>query len=181
MQDSTKHKVIHFSFHAIFATVVFAFWTVPIIVFCVVVWRKGNFISTVVFLLCASSGLMLFYLPEQYYRPRSFELNGHLYELLGVRFYKRMMMNGDYMNRFRRRFLPSYRVISNCDSLRKFEGQARTYEKGHLMWFAVTMIAGVYALILRSDVLAIFLFVSSIITQLYPVIMQRYLQSRISK
>src|ERR1051326_8502165 len=98
MQDSAKHRLIHLLFRATFASMVFAFWTVPMIVFCVVVWRKGNIISTVVFLLGAGLSLMMFYLPEQYYQPKSFELNGRFYERLGIRFYKRWMMNGDYMN-----------------------------------------------------------------------------------
>jgi Glycosyl-4,4'-diaponeurosporenoate acyltransferase len=181
MQDSAKLKVINLSFRATFATMVFAFWTVPMIAFCVVVWRKGNIISTVAFLLCAGLGLMMFYLPEQYYRPKSFELNGQFYERLGIRFYKRWMMNGDYMNRFRRRFLPNHRVIDGCDSMRKFEAQSRTYEKGHLMWFIVTAFAGVYAMVLSSHVLALCLFVSSLVTQLYPAILQRYLRIRIAK
>ena len=181
MQDSPKHRLIHLSFRAVLATMVFAFWTVPMIVFCVVVWRKGNIISTVVFLLCAGLGLMLFYLPEQYYQPRAFEFNGHFYKRLGIRFYKRWMMNGDHMNRFRRRFLPDYRVIDSCDSMRKFEAQARTYEKGHLMWFSVTAFAGIYAMVLSSHVLALCLFISSLVTQLYPAILQRYLRIRITK
>jgi len=181
MQESAKRKVIHLSFRAIFATIVFAFWTVPMIVFSVVVWRKGNVISTVVFLLGAGLSLMMFYLPEQYYRPRAFELNGRFYERLGIRFYKRWMMNGDYMNRFSRRFLPDYRVIDGCDSMRKFEAQVRTYEKGHLMWFGVTALAGIYAIVLSSHVLALCLFTSSLVTQLYPAILQRYLRIRITK
>jgi hypothetical protein len=160
---------------------VFALWTVPMIAFCVVVWRKGNIISTVVFLLCASLGLMMFYLPEQYYQPRAFELDGRFYERLGIRFYKRWMMNGDYMNRVRRRFLPDYRVIDSRDSMRKFAATARTYEKGHLMWFSVTALAGVYAIVLSSYFLALCLFLSSLVTQLYPAILQRYLRTRITK
>jgi cobalamin biosynthesis protein CobD/CbiB len=91
------------------------------------------------------------------------------------------MMNGDYMNRFRRRFQPDYRVIDSCHSMRQFEAQARTYEKGHLMWFSVTAFAGIYALVLSSHVLALFLFISSLVTQLYPAILQRYLRTRITK
>ena len=93
---------------------------------------------------------MMYYLPEQYYRPRTFEFNRRFYERMGIRFYKRWMMNGDYMNHFTRRFLPDYRVIDSCESMRKFEAQARTYEKGHLMWFSVTVLAGVYSLVLSS-------------------------------
>ena len=181
MQDSAKLKVIKYSFQAVLATIVFAFWTLPMIWFCFTVWRNGNFLFTVVFLLCASLGLMMFYLPEQYYRPRPFELNGVLYERLGIRFYKRWMMNGDYMNRFRRRFLPDYRVIASCDSMRQFETRARTYEKGHLMWFTVTVLAGIYAIVMSSYILALCLFISSLVTQLYPAILQRYLRTRISK
>lgn len=181
MQDSAKHKAIDLSFRATFATIVFAFWTVPMIAFCVVVWRKGNIISTVVFLLCASLGLMTYFLPDQYYRPRAFELNRHFYERLGIKIYKRWMMNGDYMNRFRRRFLLGYRVIASCESMRKLEAQTRTYEKGHLMWFSVTALAAVYAIVLSSYFLALCLFLSSLVTQLYPAILQRYLRTRITK
>ena len=65
--------------------------------------------------------------------------------------------------------------------MRQFEAQARTYEKGHLMWFSVTAFAGIYALVLSSYVLALCLFVSCLVTQLYPAFLQRYLRTRITK
>ena len=120
----------------------------------------------------------MLWLPARYYRPKPFEAGGRVYELLGVRFYRRWMMNGDYMNRIARRFVPGYRVITNSDSMRKFEAQARRHEKGHLMWFFITALAGAYAAALGSTALAACLFLSSLLVHLYPMMLQRYTRAR---
>ena len=174
-----KQRVVHYAAHAVFAALVFVFWTLPMILFCVAVWRKGRFALTAGFLLCAGASFFVLRLPARYYRPKSFESDGRVYELLGVRFYKRWMMNGDYMNRLTRRFVPGYRIVSGADSLRKFEAQARRHEKGHLLWFIITALAGSYAAVLGSTALAACLFLSSLLVHLYPLMLQRYTRARI--
>lgn len=181
MRDSVKQRVVHYSMHAILAALVFFFWTLPMILFCLVVWRNGSLMLTVGFLLCTSASVLVLYLPDQYYHPKSFELSGRLYELLGVKFYKRWMMNGDYMNHIIRRFVPEYRVVDSFASMRKFEAQARRHEKGHFMWVIITMLAGVYATILGSYMLAICLLLSGLMVHLYPMMLQRYTRARIYK
>src|SRR5262249_39476458 len=134
-----------------------------------------------IYLLAISTSVLAMFLPAGYFRPRSFELNGRIYEILGIRFFKRFMLHGDYLNRRMRRFESNYRIITNREAMRRFEAQTRANEAGHLMWLVVTVPSVVYAAILGCGKLAMYLFFSNLVINVYPIMLQRYIRARIHR
>lgn len=157
-----------------------AFWILPMSLFWLALWSNGTAGLIYGCLSCMCASLLVLYLPGRCCEPRSCELSGRFYELLGIRLYKRWMLNGDYMNRFIRRSAPNYRVVARA-SMQWFEAQTRLGERCHLIGFLMTVTAITCAVVVGLYWLAAFLFISNIIINLYPIMLQRYTRGCIYK
>ena len=158
-----------------------AFWILPMVVFLVAIWAHNDkLLLSCGCLICMSASLLVLYLPESYYQPKSFELSGRLYKLLGIRYYKRWMVDGDYMNKLIRQFDADYQVVSRSSS-RRFEEKTRSNEREHLILFLVSFPAIIYSILVGWYSYAVFLYLSNVIVNFYPIMLQRYNRSRIYK
>ena len=82
----------------------FAISITPIELFMLEVWPRHGFFSLLLFVAPLIAGCVFVQLlPERYYRIKSCESSGRIYERLGIRFFKRFTPNGDYINRVIRR------------------------------------------------------------------------------
>src|SRR5687768_15903720 len=87
-------------------------WLAPLLMFWLYVWGPlrpfhypagdvappgAAFLASL--LVCLAS----LWLPPSYFRIRSFERSGHVYEALGVRSFRWLVPDGDFANRWRRR------------------------------------------------------------------------------
>jgi hypothetical protein len=119
--------------------------------------------------------------PGCYYRLRGFEADGRVYRDIGIRQFKRFVLDGDYMNRWKRARTPAYRLIhTRCDAL-AWEERARAAETAHGLHLLLlcpcialsvstarpSFAAGALALLIGFD--------------LYPVFLQRYNRARIAR
>ena len=106
----------------------------PLELFLLEVWPRHGSASLLLLLLPLIGGSLLsLSLPQQYYRTKSFEASGNVYERLGVRFFKRFVSDGDYINRVARQSDPGYRVVSDEDSILRVEAGTRWAESLHLV------------------------------------------------
>ena len=155
---------------------------VPIELFLIEVWPRQGLL---ILLFIIAPGLVGWQvarlLPECYYRTKPFELSGRIYKRLGVRFFRRFVPNGDYINRIIRRSEPEYKVISDKDSIIVFEGRTRLAEKCHLAALLLPLPAAVYALMLGWHWFALWMILPFIPFHLYPVLLQRYTRARIER
>lgn len=155
---------------------------VPIELFLVEIWERHGFFSLLFVILPLFVGdLIVRHLPERYYQTRNFELSGRLYELLGIHFFKRLVPNGDYINRINRRSDPGYRVIRNKASLLEFESSTRLAERCHLVSLLMVLPSTIYAVALGWNQFALLLLLPNILVHLYPVLLQRYTRARIDR
>lgn len=169
-------------YHAVMIIISCTACILPMEMFLFEIWPLHGFFSLLFFLLPLIGGsLLALCLPQQYYRTKYFEASGHVYERLGIRFFKRIVSDGDYINRFTRRSDPGYRVVSNKGSLLRFEAGTRWAECLHLAWLVVTLPSIVYALILDWNWFALWLFLPNILLHLYLVLLQRYTRARIHR
>jgi Glycosyl-4,4'-diaponeurosporenoate acyltransferase len=120
-------------------------------------------------------------LPERYYQIKSFESSGRVYERLGIRFFKRFVPNGDYINRRIRHSEPVYRVICDENSIVKFEAGTRLAERCHIVSLLLMLPSAAYALMLGWNNFALWILLPNIPLHLYPVLLQRYTRARIQK
>ena len=52
---------------------------------------------------------------DYYFRPKSFEKNGKIYEKMGIRTFKKFLPFGDYTNRLIRKFAPKHRLVDSSE------------------------------------------------------------------
>jgi hypothetical protein len=132
-------------------------------------------VFAVLSVLCVAA----WWLPPSYYRVQSFERSGRVYEALGVRLFRRLVPDGDYANRWRRRTSPGFRILANRAAARAFLGRTEESERGHL----VLLLLGLPSIALAWQVgwygWAIYLGVGNVLVNLYPVLLQRYTRARL--
>ena len=153
---------------------------VPIELFLIEIWPRHGFSSLLLFVgPLVAGGIIARILPERYYRIRSFESGGRIYERLGVRFFKRFVPNGDYVNRRIRQAHPNYRVIFDQESMVRFEVGTHLAEALHIGGLILAVPCSAYALLLGWNKFALWLLLANIAVHFYPVLLQRYTRSRI--
>lgn len=154
----------------------------PIELFLVELWPRLGFSSLLLVVVPLMAGLVVVgLLPESYYRIKRFESSGRLYKTLGIRFFKRFVPNGDYVNRMIRGSEAGYRVVRDERSIVRFEALTRTAEKCHLVSLLLILPSTAYALLLGWYGLALWLLLPNIPLHLYPVLLQRYTRGRIQR
>lgn len=124
---------------------------------------------------------MLKALIESYFAPKSWERSGRLYELLGIRFFKKYLpTSGDWVMRhiWRSKMLED----GNTETLKQHVGFTRACEAIHLICGIVML-----GLLLDSATsghkfkFAILALVLNMVGNLYPVMLQRYNRARIHR
>lgn len=163
-------------------------WLGPLVMFWLYVWGPlrpfhypaGDlFPSITLFLLLAASCVAAWWLPSAYYGIRRFERSGLVYEVLGVRQFRRFVPNGDLANRWQRRRDPDFRVIRDVRTALAFEGRTRESERGHLVLFLMGALSTAFAWRLGWTGWALYLGLGNVIVNLYPIMLQRYTRARL--
>jgi hypothetical protein len=148
-------------------------WIAPMLRF----WLFAPF-SPLLLAGCAAS-TALWWLPAGWYRIRPFE--PRLYEKLGVRWFRRIVPNGDWVNAWRRRHDRLYRVVGNARTLAELRERTMVGEKSHLVLLFTGAFSALYAWTIGWNGWAAYLAVSNVLANLYPVLLQRYTRSRIRR
>jgi hypothetical protein len=120
-------------------------------------------------------------LPNFYHRLRPLEADGSLYRSLGVRFFKRFVVDGDYMNRAKRAKRPGYCVIRTRSDALEREQLSRTTETAHLFHLLLLIPAIVLAERAGRLIFAAAMTALLIGFDLYPVLLQRYNRARVRR
>jgi hypothetical protein len=126
----------------------------------------------VVFLAC----LTPWWLPASYYAVRRFEQSGRLYEILGVRWFRNFVPDGDLANRWRR-----VRIVTNRHLAAAFVERTKLSEKSHLVLLLIGVATCIYAWQIGWRGWAIYLAVANILVHSYPILLQRYTRARLQR
>ena len=115
-------------------------------------------------------------LSERYFRPKAIEIDGRIFEWLGVVRFKRLLMGLLTVDAGRRR--ESAYVLSgrSLDDVRAFERRSRRSEVVHGLWLVVAVVFLVFGLWVRS------LFVAGLVVlaaNLHCFLLQRYNRVRV--
>ena len=155
---------------------------IPVELFLVEIWGRHGVSSLLFFVLpLVTAWLIARVLPERYYQIKTFESSGWMYEAIGIRFFKRFVPNGDYINRTIRRFQPDYRLVSDERSMVQFEAGTRLAERCHLVSLLLVLPSASYALMLGWTGFAVWILLPNIPLHLYPVLLQRYTRARLQR
>ena len=117
--------------------------------------------------------------PERYFRVQPFERDGRFYRAVGVRVFRKVVPNGDWMNRARRRRDRTFRLIASRADIASWLPRTKASETGHLVMMVLGILSAAYAAAVGWAAWAVALTLGNIITNVYPVFLQRYTRARL--
>jgi hypothetical protein len=161
--------------------VITVIWIAPLVWFNFQLVRHGRPLLTVAYVASALLSVSVVWLPEAYFQPRPFERSGRIYERLGIRFFRRFMLQGDYYNRALRGNDPAHRVITGRASAKRYDAQTRAAERAHLINLIVGVVITLYGLCLGFYRFAVLFTASNALFNVYPIMLQRYTRGRIDR
>jgi hypothetical protein len=129
-------------------------------------------------LSCAGVLLLPALLPRAYFEPRAFERGG-FYPALGLRWFRAVAPDGDWINRRLRRLDPTYRVIRDRRTRAAHIAGSITNERWHTSWLLLGLVTQASALHTRQYGWAVTVTVFNVAFNLYPVLHQRYKRARV--
>ena len=119
------------------------------------------------------------YILDLYFKPKSFERSGKIYEALGVRQFKKFMFNGDYMNALLKKFDHNYKLIRNKSYARDREVATRIFEGVHIGGCSIMVYCLIYSLADGDYKNAAINTALNTVVNIYPTMLQRYNRARI--
>lgn len=122
---------------------------------------------------------------ENYYQIKHFEQSGKIYEYLGIKSFRKALL---YIAKHRKNEIPFKNYFLkeySIDALKKYEQMSRKSEKSHVI-IAIVMLLymvriGVFIDSIFDSVFLLFFTIVNIVTNIYPVFLQRYNRIRIKK
>lgn len=102
------------------------------------------------------------------------------YVRAGIRIFRKFVQDGDFVNNQQRKLSLSYKVI-NGNTYDRFLKKVMMYERFHLFLLMFFTLSSLLAVLNKNYVVAILIFTSNIIFNLYPVMLQQYNRMRIAK
>jgi hypothetical protein len=117
--------------------------------------------------------------PQRYFRVRPFERDGRFYRAVGVRAFRKVVPNGDWMNRARRRRDRTFRLITSRADIASWLPRTKASETGHLVLMVLGIFSAAYAAYVGWTAWAFALTLGNIATNVYPVFLQRYTRARL--
>jgi hypothetical protein len=131
------------------------------------------------FLAVAVLSAALWWVPKRYYELRGFERSGGFYASLGVRLFRRLVPDGDFANRWRRRREPLFRMIRGRGDVSRFMRRTEESERGHLVLLAFGIASAAFAWHIGWRGWALYLTCGNVVANVYPILLQRYTRSRL--
>lgn len=156
------------------------FWTalllVPVVVFCYSWMEKKLF-----WIFFVISTLAIF-LPKYFFDSIQLSDNAVFYKKIGVGFINRFTQNGDIVNNLLRKKYPDYKVVVRKKiSVRKLVDQTYVFEKFHFIFFLFFLMLTAYAIVKGYFGWATLFFISNIIYNIYPALLQQYIRIRLKR
>ena len=136
----------------------------------VVVWVPMTVLGTI-------SHVVPLRLPERFHRLRPVEIDGRVYERLGVRLFKRALRRGPATW-----FNPSLRMPARRDaeSLARLDAAMRNAEATHAILFVATLPVVAHAIVRRWWAAAAWTLAFDVVVNGYPVMLQRDNRGRLT-
>lgn len=154
------------------------FWSIinltPVAVFCY------NLMELRLFLIFSSISFLTVFIPNSFLGIISIGKTTAVYKKIGVNFIGKFTQNGSVINKLIRKKHPDYRVLSpGRQSFTRVIRQTYFFEKFHLLLFVFFTLAAVHALLEDYIMWVIILFVTNLVYNVYPVLLQQYIRLKL--
>jgi hypothetical protein len=159
-------------------------WIAPMIVVNIVTTRQSGLLERFYarsWVVLYSLSLVAWRLPRSWFRPREWEIQGRVYEALGVRWFKQFMIGGDRHHRRVRQHIKGYRAFAGTDTRRGLAELTIGGEKAHIIMFLFAFWPMLFSAIAGLWKYSCFIAACNAVTNIYPIMLQRYTRSRITR
>ena len=120
----------------------------------------------------------LLLLPRSYFRPRGFE-RPQMYRAIGIRVFRYLAPDGDWVNGKVRRFDPGYRVIRTRNDIPAHIRGSNMGERMHLSLLIGGLITAWFSMTLGEPWFAGWITIGNVVFNLYPILHQRDKRARL--
>jgi hypothetical protein len=152
------------------------FWTIlsftPVIGF----WAAANSMQLCYIFIGISVVSLL--LPARYLQISN---NPKFYESIGVKLIRKLVQNGDLVNKFNRKGNPQYTVIKGKTNALKYMQTVVMYERYHFICFIFFLLTTVYTIINAQYSFTLIIIIANIIYNICPILLQQYNRARLAK
>jgi hypothetical protein len=153
-----------------------AFWTalafIPIFAF----WSGVSFVPWFyIFIAVATAAL---FIPARLIQLSN---RARFYERLGVKTIRKLVQNGDLVNRFIRKKSPNYKVVKDRAAAVRYLRSVTMYERFHFFFFIYFLLVAGYAIARNKYQLGGIILVMNIIYNMCPMLLHQYNKLKISR
>lgn len=146
----------------------------PITVFC---FSNMNVKWILIFFIIS---FLTIFLPRSFFNIFQLGTNSSVYKKTGVIFINKFTQNGDIINRIIRKKYPGYKLVSKKNSsIKKLFNQTYMFEKFHFLMFSFFLLISFFAVFIHLYGWAIFIIITNLIYNVYPILLQQYIRLRI--
>lgn len=146
----------------------------PISVFCF------NFLNFSYFYIFLGISFLPIFLKNSFLDKLQISKNTKTYQKIGVHLVNYVTQNGAIINGLIKNRFPTYRVVTNKkSSLARLINQTYLFEKFHLIFFLFFTLVIIYALGQDYFYWAFVIFITNIVYNIYPNLLQQYLRLRL--
>jgi hypothetical protein len=154
--------------------VVNLFWTILCFIPLITYWiTAGRLLWCFIFIGLSMLSLLL---PLKYLHLSN---SPTFYEAWGVRFIRKFVQQGEYVNRFIRKSNPNYRIVKHKSNAAQYLKTTLMYERFHFLCFVFFIATAIHALISGHYLLVIIILIANVIYNVYPMLLQQYNRARI--
>jgi hypothetical protein len=120
-------------------------------------------------------------LPKSFYDRFQISTDMQVYRKMGVHQFKRFATNGDIINNRIRARYPSFRNVTNFESLKKKLNETYFVEKSHTVLFVFCLLTSLYAFWAAAYTTAVIIFIGNVVFNWYPNLLQQYNRVRYTR
>jgi hypothetical protein len=151
------------------------FWTIICFIPVIAFWMTADTFWLYIFIGISVVSLLL---PAKLLQ---LSRNPKFYEILGVKFIRKLVQNGEYANRLIKRKNPHYKLIKDRAHATHYMRTIIMYERYHFLCFIFFMLTAVYALINQHYIFSTLILIANIIYNVCPILLQQYNWARVLK
>jgi hypothetical protein len=152
------------------------FWTIlgftPVIGF----WVAANSMRLCYIFIGIS--ILSLLLPARYLQLSS---DPKFYEGLGVKLIRKLVQNGELINKFIRKNNPQHTIIKGKTNALQYMQTVAMYERYHFMCFVFFLLTIVYTIIKAQYSFTLIIIIANIIYNISPILLQQYNRARLAK
>jgi len=107
--------------------------------------------------------------------------NPKFYERLGIKFIRKFVQHGEYVNTLKRKAKPHYSVVNNRTGAAQYMKTIVMYERFHFICFVFFLSTAIHALVTGHYLLFMVILIANVIYNIYPMLLQQYNRVRIAR